>query len=165
MAWQCLKALNNRGQWPGRRCRTVSGVLGVWGLANGRLERPQATEGSGLTAGKRQAWRPLTTEGSGLSAGSKLSRRIFRGFRRLRAGKRQAWRPLTAEGSGLTAGKRQAWRTLTREGSGLSAWSKMPRSIVGGLRRFRAGKRQAWTPCNNRGQWTWPPGRRCRGAF
>ena len=70
-------------------------VLGIWGLASGRLERPSqqravagvppeclleaaaqrfrwqtrlTTEGSGLSACSKQAWTPLTTEGSGLSA-------------------------------------------------------------------------------------------------
>ena len=63
-------------------------VLGVWGLANGRLERPSqqravawvpgpSCRGGFLRPGKRQAWTPLTTEGSGLSAWSKLLRRVL----------------------------------------------------------------------------------------
>ena len=135
--------------------KLLHGILGVWRLANGRLERPDSRGLWRKTAGLNT----LTT-----TANSRLERsnnkclwpeclveaaaRHFRHFKSLKAGKRQAWTP---DSRGLwrqTAGL----KTLTTNASGQSAWWKLPRGILGILGVWRLANGRLERP-KNRGLW------------
>ena len=119
-------------------------ILGVWRLANGRLERPN----------NRGLWRQAaglnapTTNACGQSAWWKLPRWIlgvFDGFCGLKAGKRQAWTPSdhrameangklerskTTNACGQCGCLSACWQTAARDFRGLkalqTAWLERP---------------------------------------
>ena len=113
-------------------------ILRIWGLANGRLERPK----------NRWPWRQmaslnaLTTNACGQGAGSKLPQNILRVWglangRLERRKNRWLWRQMAS----LNA--------LTTNACGQRAWSKLPRSIL-----------RAWGLANGRlerpkNRWLW----------
>ena len=114
------------------------GILGVWRLANGRLERPN----------NRGLWRQtaslnaLTTNACGQSAWWKLPRGML-GVWRLANGRIE--RPNS--------------RGLRRQTAGLNALTTKPvanvpecllKTAARDFRGLKAGKRQAWTPWQQR---------------
>ena len=116
-------------------------VWGIWGLANGRLERPwqqravawvparscraafeafEAWQTAGLNAlNNRGQWPECLVE-----AAAERFRHLGQWLECLLEAAAQRLRH-------LRPGKRQAWTPLTTEGSGLSACSKLPRSVWG----------------------------------
>ena len=121
--------------------KLLRSILGVWRLANGRLERPNNRWLWRQTAGLNA----LTTNACGQSAWSKLPRSIL-GVWRLASGRleRPNNRWLWRQTAGLNA--------LTTNACGQSAWSKLPRSILG-VWRLASGRLER---PNNR--WLWSAG-------
>ena len=129
-----------RGSW---RVLRVLRVLSVWSLANGRLECPNKR---GLCAGKGQAamlerWRP----------GAWCAARDVQAKGRLQPWNSKGWRP---EGLVAAAARKQcsSWRVVRA----LSVWRGL---VAGGARDLegfksfkllKPGKRQAWTPQEQR---------------
>ena len=170
--------------------RRVLGVLGVWRLANGRLE---CRNKRGLCAGKGmlERWRP--------GAWWKLPRGMWRvlgvvlGVVRVEAWQTAGSNALTREGYVQAKGRLQCWNADGQERAGCNpgaakadgqAWWKLPRRVLGVLGVWRlangrlecrnkrglcAGKGQAammerWRPGKGRLQ-PWRLGGSCRGGF
>ena len=143
------------------------GILRVWRLANGRLERLNNRGPWRQTAG----FKALTTNACRQSAWLKLLRGILRGleangrlqgsnnkclspeveaaagdFKGLKPGKRQAWTPYNNRGPWRqTAG----FKALTTHACRQSAWSKLPRGILR-VWRLANGRLER---LSNRGPW------------